>query len=281
MSSSVNDVILQELGTLEKERGIKVLYAAEAGSRAWGFPSEDSDYDVRFIYVEPVRALLKLHPSEDNFDVNYYSHPPELDMAGWRLDKALKLMTKSNAALFEWIYSPTKYLDRDAVSLILADLAENYIDEKALVHHYANMASRCVQDHLKTPNVKLKKYFYCIRPILAADYIIAGKGLPPVDFHDLFGSSKIPENIKFKIDRILQLKAISPSEMDRVPQDLELLDWIECSINRLRTTATKILTTSAASWPLSHDHLDQFYYEQVLKYDRVSVLELTQRESPL
>lgn len=272
--SSAASLIVEELRQLEKDRVIKILYAAEAGSRAWGFPSADSDYDVRFIYVQGTKDLVKLYPSDDNFDINIKAGCfPDLDMAGWRLDKALKLMTKSNAALLEWIDSPIVYLDDDGFAADLFYLAYDFIDDRALVHHYANMAYRCVVDHLKMPMVKLKKYFYCIRPILAADYVIAGRGTPPVDFHELFNTSKVPENIHFKIKELLKRKELSSSESDRQAQDLELLDWIETSIRRLRTIATKMLPKAPTQRQL-HDYLDQFYYEQVIKYDkRISGLE--------
>lgn len=57
--------IIELLHSIEAEHGVKVLYACESGSRAWGFASPDSDYDVRFVYVRPLEDYLSLVPVRD------------------------------------------------------------------------------------------------------------------------------------------------------------------------------------------------------------------------
>ena len=47
----MKDLIIQKLKEIEQTENIRILHAVESGSRAWGFPSPDSDYDVRFIYA--------------------------------------------------------------------------------------------------------------------------------------------------------------------------------------------------------------------------------------
>ena len=56
----MKDIILRELKKIEEQENVKIIMAIESGSRAWGFASPDSDYDVRFIYVRKEEDYLKL-----------------------------------------------------------------------------------------------------------------------------------------------------------------------------------------------------------------------------
>ena len=53
-------IILSKLRQIGQEENVTLLHAVESGSRAWGFPSPDSDYDVRFIYYRPLSFYLSL-----------------------------------------------------------------------------------------------------------------------------------------------------------------------------------------------------------------------------
>ena len=74
--------IINRLQELEAENNVKILYACESGSRAWGFPSATSDYDVRFIYLRPVEWYLSI---EQKRDVIEYPVENDLDISGWDL----------------------------------------------------------------------------------------------------------------------------------------------------------------------------------------------------
>ena len=97
--------IQETIAQLERDKGIRVLYACESGSRAWGIPSPDSDYDVRFIYVHQLDWYLSLSNRKDTITIQ--SEEADLDMTGWDFRKTLQLMKKSNAAPLEWMHSPT------------------------------------------------------------------------------------------------------------------------------------------------------------------------------
>lgn len=100
------DIILNKLDDIERKENVKIIYAVESGSRAWGFDSQDSDYDVRFIYVRPLNDYLSLEDIKDTID---YELNDVFDINGWDLKKALKLLYKSNPTLYEWKASPIVY----------------------------------------------------------------------------------------------------------------------------------------------------------------------------
>lgn len=275
-------VIDAALRVIEQERGIKIIYAAEAGSRAWGFPSRDSDYDIRIIYIRPLKDYFRVHPLADNFEHKLIhgdgTDKMVLDIAGWELNKALGLLAKSNPPLVEWLESPIRYVWRQFPMTGMMDLHNIFFDQRAFLHHYTNMASRCLTEHLRTPTVKLKKYFYSIRPLLAAHFVMLEGARPPVDFMTLFDSQasrKVLKDplIRNKINDLYRAKLGSLSEADRVIVDVELLDWIESQITFLRAIITTIPVREMKPQP-AFDALDAFFYRMVTVYEeRVSGVE--------
>ena len=121
------------LATVEQEDGVRILLAIESGSRAWGFPSRDSDYDVRFIFVRPLSAYLSIVPPRDVIERPIDA---ELDLGGWDLRKALGLMVRSNAVVLEWLASPVVYQSEPAAVLALNNLARGAAHPPALAYHY-------------------------------------------------------------------------------------------------------------------------------------------------
>src|SRR3954452_13450282 len=111
MTKTVRDQILKRLEEAEAEHGVRILYACESGSRAWGFASPDSDYGVRFIYAQPRNWYLSFDV-ERRRDVIEYPIVDDIDQSGWDVRKALYLFTRNNGALLEWLHSPIVYLER-------------------------------------------------------------------------------------------------------------------------------------------------------------------------
>lgn len=176
--------ILRRLAAAEVEHGVRILYAVESGSRAWGFASPDSDYDVRFIYVRPADWYLS-YDIEYRRDVIEYPIVDLIDCSGWDLRKALYLYTRSNGALLEWLYGPIRYREHGDCAAGLRALASEAMNPLALCYHYSHMARRNAREYLDGAQVRLKKYFYVLRPLLAIRYLEAGLGPPPVRFEAL------------------------------------------------------------------------------------------------
>lgn len=209
------------LTQLEVTHGIRVLYACESGSRAWGFSSPDSDYDVRFIYAHPADWYLTLDEGSDtlNFPVD-----EELDLAGWELRKALKLLRGSNAALFEWLQSPVVYREALDFRAAVQPFMGACFNTRAGLHHYLGLVRRGVEDDLTGEEVRLKRLFYALRSALAARWIRERPTeLPPMEFGQL--REMLPAALNGVVDKLLARKA-SADEKTNVPSPAELLVFL-------------------------------------------------------
>jgi predicted nucleotidyltransferase len=192
------------LANLEATHNIQILYACESGSRAWGFPSPDSDYDVRFIYVHPLAWYLGLDEGPDtlNFPID-----AELDLGGWELRKTLRLLRGSNAALFEWLQAPIVYHEAPGFRAQLAPQLPQVFNLKAGLHHYLGQLRRGVEDDLVSGEVRLKRLFYALRSALAARWIRERHALPPMEFAPL--RALLPAELQPAVDELLAQKAFA------------------------------------------------------------------------
>lgn len=177
----MKDRILAELGRLEREHSVHVLFAVESGSRAWGFASPDSDYDVRFVYAHRSEWYLSVF---DKRDVIEEMLPGDLDINGWDLRKALQLFSKCNLALNEWLGSPTLYRE-ERFRAELAQHIPKYFNAVKAIHHYRHMAERSLEDNLVDGSISIKKLFYVLRPLLACRWIREAGTQPPTAFAEL------------------------------------------------------------------------------------------------
>ena len=189
----MKDKILHKLQQIEHEKGVTLLYAVESGSRAWGFASPDSNYDIRFIYRHDLNYYLSLWKQPDVIE---FMTKDDLDGSGWDLRKTVQLLAKSNPSLLEWLYSPVVYYENEAFATQMRALAKECFSPIACLHHYLGTAKKfmtvCEQDE-----VKLKSYFYALRTALAGKWIIENNSFPPVAFTELLPIA--PQNIQEKI----------------------------------------------------------------------------------
>ncbi len=204
MQTDIHRQILGRLERAEAEHSVRILYACESGSRAWNFASPDSDYDVRFIYVRS-RDWYLAFDIERQRDVIEYPVVNDIDCSGWDVRKALYLFTRTNGALLEWLHSPIKYIERGRFASELRDLAPRAFSSTALCYHYSHMARRNAREYLFNDRVRLKKYFYVLRPLLAIRYIEQEKGIPPVRFEALV-EAVAPDSIRPSLASLLTLK---------------------------------------------------------------------------
>lgn len=212
------------LRQLEATHGIRILYACESGSRAWGFPSPDSDFDVRFIYCHPPAWYLTLDEGRDtlNFPVD-----DELDLAGWELRKALRLLRASNAALFEWLQSPVVYHEALDFRARLAPLLPAAFNRKAGLNHYLGQLRRGVEEDLAGEEIRLKRLFYALRSALAARWIRERPTVPPMQFAPL--RELLPAALQGTADDLLARK-VTANEKTLLPPPLALVEFLQAEL---------------------------------------------------
>ena len=225
----MNVKIKEALKNIESDHNVRILYACESGSRAWGFPSKDSDYDVRFIYIHhpdwylsivEKRAVIEL-PVDELLDIN-----------GWDIRKVLKLFRKSNPPLQEWLRSRIVYYRSYSFIDRLKDMSNEVFSPISCLYHYLSMASGNYRDYLRGDQVKIKKCFYVLRPILACKWIEKYNSIPPLLFNDLLNDI-IPEGeLKGEINT-LYLRKISGDELD-LEQKIDIINsFIEHELEHL------------------------------------------------
>lgn len=212
--------IQEKLTVIEKKHGVKILYSCESGSRAWGFPSPDSDYDVRFIYTYPLDKYLSVKkPAEQfTFPIN-----DELDISGWDLQKTLSLICRSNSVPFEWLQSPIVYKEDSRFKNEIWELCQSYFCPRTNIHHYMGIAKGAVAT-IDGEQLKLKKLFYILRPLLAARWCVDRKTIAPMNIFPLM--ELLPADIKQKVLSLIELKA-SADESYRIRIDSDIKLWIE------------------------------------------------------
>lgn len=230
IENGVKDEILKRLKDTEENEGVRILMAIESGSRAWGFASPNSDYDVRFIYTREKDWYLAVD-LEDRRDVIEYPIVDDIDLNGWDVRKALKLYWKSNPAFVEWIQSPITYINhgdfRDQARSLLPDI---YSVEKG-IYHYRSMAKTNYRGYLKDAMVPLKKYFYVLRPLLAIKWLEKYGVAAPIEFHkvlELVTDSELMDTIQ----QLLERKKVSEEKM-LAPAIPLLNSFIESELARL------------------------------------------------
>ena len=160
VAPAMREEILACLARLEAEHDVKVLFACESGSRGWGFASPDSDYDVRFIYVNRLAWYLRVEPGRDVIEEPISG---DLDVNGWDQRKTLQLLRQSNPTLLEWLHSPIVYREDAAAMARLRGFAAELFSLVRGHHHYVSMARRNFREHLHGEEVRYKKYLYVLR----------------------------------------------------------------------------------------------------------------------
>jgi len=246
--------ITRQLEEIEQAENVRILHAVESGSRAWGFASPDSDYDVRFIYVRRPEDYLRLDTIRDVIE---WTQDDILDINGWDLQKALRLLHGSNPTLFEWNNSPIIYKSSEYWTAVKQE-ANDYFLRKTGLYHYHSMASSNYREYLKGETVRLKKYFYVVRPLLACKWILDKSCPPPVLFSELVEAELEPE-IRPIIDNLLRMKIDLPEVAEGKRIDV-LNAYIEEAIGDLKEIIENLPPDAKLGW----DRLNELFREAVV-----------------
>jgi len=246
--------IITQLKTIQEQEQVRILYAVESGSRAWGFASRNSDYDVRFIYIHQSDWYLSIR---DRRDVIERPISNDLDISGWDIRKALGLFAKSNPPLLEWLGSPIVYLDRFGFADQLRCLLQKSFSPQRCMHHYLHMARGNYREYLKGEMVRLKKYLYVLRPILACIWLEKHGTMPPTEFSRLRQDASLSITLDKTVDELLQ-KKMAGDELDMAPRVPVLNEFIEQQLDHFSLVAGKRPTPVA-----EYDLLDALFREML------------------
>ncbi|MTH48563.1 nucleotidyltransferase domain-containing protein [Intestinirhabdus alba] len=203
VDAAMRQRVAHQLKEVEQRFDVRILYACESGSRGWGFASPDSDYDIRFLYVHPLPWYLRVEAQRDVIELPISD---ELDICGWEWRKTLGLLKGANPTLIEWLDSPVVYQQDAATVEALKALVPRWFSPLRARWHYYSMARKNFRGYLQGDTVRLKKYFYVLRPLLAVRWVEAGRGVPPMRFADLLAGSELDAPLRREIDELLVRK---------------------------------------------------------------------------
>lgn len=232
------EYIAESLANVERRDGCRIVYACESGSRAWGFASPDSDWDLRFVYVMPAGWYLRVMEMADQVDEML---PRELDLKGWELRKALRLFATCNLGFNEWLDSPAPYRDQEGFREELAALIPDFFNAKKAIFHYRAIATGALENMDSEGRIGIKKLFYVLRPLLAGKWIGAIGTMPPTSFHEMRRGQLASQGIEEMIDDMLHRKE-SANEGEKVLLPKELKEWILHSHDELKVLANSAPT---------------------------------------
>ena len=250
---NILETIQNKLDEIERTEHVRILHAVESGSRAWGFASPDSDYDVRFIYVRTEEDYLRLGRQRDVIE---WQLDETLDINGWDLQKALRLMHGSNPTLFEWSNSPVVYRTTALWQKISAEGSVCF-SERAGFQHYLSMAKHTYHAYLTGETVRLKKYLYMLRPELACRWILSRHSIPPVAFSEL-AEAVLPAEMQAPVAELLARK-MQTSESGEEPRLPLLHAYLERTLTELEAAAQSLKKEQSPDWAL----LDRLFLETV------------------
>lgn len=205
MQNNDTNHIIHAIQQVCQTRQITCLHAIESGSRAWGFASPDSDYDVRLLYCQQPDWYLSLFDGKDTFEFiqNDLLDVP-FDIGGWDIKKALQLLYKSNAVIFEWLHSPIVYEQKTDMMAELKALSIEYFQPITVFHHYRGMAKNAGSNLDFTAPIRLKKFFYLLRALLAAKWISTIHKPPPVIMRQML--ELVDQEVQTEILALIDIK---------------------------------------------------------------------------
>lgn len=214
--------ILKELDNIEQTHGVKIIYACESGSRAWGFASKDSDYDVRFIYAHSNDWYLSIAEKKDVIEIPVNE---ELDISGWDIRKSLRLLRKSNSPLLEWLSSPIVYKNIEAAVRPFYALSKRAFLPESSCHHYLSMARSSIAKFQDERDIRIKSYLYAVRTLLCCKWIIEQMNQPPMLIQDLLEEFLPTGKIRNFVERLIELKG-NEAESTKIERSSRLEDYL-------------------------------------------------------
>lgn len=191
----------RRLAAVQHDHDVRIPWAIESGSRAWGFPSPDSDYDCRFLFVRKADHYLSLWPDRDVIETPL---DKVFDVNGWDIAKTVRLIAKGNATAIEWLRSPIIYSGDPVFRDGLLALAEEIAERSAIGRHYLHVATQ-----QRAGAVTLKRFFYALRPAAALRWLETHptSAAPPMDLPSLLEEGDVDADVRDAATELIALKS--------------------------------------------------------------------------
>ncbi|HEY9909333.1 MAG TPA: nucleotidyltransferase domain-containing protein [Thermosynechococcaceae cyanobacterium] len=256
------DKLRNLLCEVEFEHNISVIYGLESGSRAWGFESQNSDYDVRFLYIRPINWYLCI---EKRDDVLEFGTSDDIDLNGWDLRKSLLFLRQSHPVLLEWLRSPVVYVEQPGIVQQMREIGEEFFAPRSSVHHYIGWAERILHRYFQHSDLAAKRYFYVMRPILCCRWIETVGGQPPLLMQELITAIEMPVETKLALENLIERKRAG-YELDSVGRIPALDKYISEVLPQIKEFLVTLPKPEYAPFellnPLFHQALEEFAAKQ-------------------
>lgn len=240
--------------------GVRIAFAIESGSRAWGFPSPDSDYDCRFLYVRSRNDCLSLFPKRDVIEFPIIG---DIDAGGWDLRKALLLALKGNAVLVEWVTSPIAYEEEPGFRDRLKSLLDDIMVPRKVALHYVGLLHRHAPSD-GFANSKLKKLLYSVRPAIALQWMRQRDfgALPPMNMMECLEGCEVPDEQRQAILDLVALKRVT-REMGEGPVPMPIGALIQDALAEFGGLSKSFGRIETARDKAMKDLADTFYIKEI------------------
>ena len=239
------------LDDIAAKKAIKILYACETGSRAWGFPSPDSDYDIRFIYMHERDWYLSLSGRKDTIE----HMEGELDITGWDLKKSLLLLSRSNAPLIERFQSPIPYYEDNDFRKVFSELIRQHYSPTAVFYHHYSLAQKFWEELKEKEEIKLKSFFYLVRSLLSCNWVSKDASVLPMDIEGLM--TLIEPGRREQLRSLVRLKA-GVGEKYLHQRDESLNEWVRELFNLLENSKSNLGVSKG-----DHSSLNEFFIKMI------------------
>ena len=153
----------------------RLVLCAVSGAHMYGFPSADSDLDLKGIHLVPTRELLGLRPDVAVHDLTAFHHGVECDLTTNEAGSALSLLLNGNGNILERILSPFQLTPTDEL-IELQELARRSVS-RSFVRHYAGFFRGCQREHEREATAKTMLYSY--RVALTGIHLLRSGELQP------------------------------------------------------------------------------------------------------
>jgi predicted nucleotidyltransferase len=175
-----------------------VLQVGVTGAHSYGFPSPDSDLDLKGIHLAPTAAVVSLDPPQEAIDFLGIFEELEIDYTSHELAAALRLLLRGNGNILERILSPFQLVDSSAATR-LRELARGALSKK-FFHHYRGFFGRMCAEWRTASAPTVKGILYAYRSALTGIHLLrAGECVGDVTLlAPLYGFDRVPELVALK-----------------------------------------------------------------------------------